>query len=660
MSNQKKRAFKNWKDPPFGLPAEFFAPGHSSASTRHSHQIVVCTAHLFVDTAALHHSMSITPDTLYVPQPATQRAQPTALSYDAVHDRLAYANGKSIFVRPLDPASSLPSRQFSKHIHTTTVAAFSPSGNYIASGDESGAVKVWDAAVLSGPGAGDSLPFDQPYIKSEFQILAGPIRSIAWDADNSRIIAVGTGKDKFGHCFTWDSGNSIGEIQGHAETINAVDIKPQRPYRAATVSDDKALVFYNGPPFKFDKSIRGHHSNSVKAVKFSPDGQWLVSVGADRTIVVYEGKTGDFVTKIDNAHEGGIYGVAWFTDLSAFVTASADGTLKSWTAGKWAEKQTYIVDEKASVSSQQVAVVVAKQFVVSLSLDGTLNYFEHDGSFVKRISGHQKPLTSVVYEKDLYTGGSDGDIYKRGVSGAINAVPELAGSHTNYVVSLSASDSLVSSGWDDTIKVGSTTVPLGSQPKHSIVAGESVVVALEQKVVVLDKSGLIVSEADLPFVTSNVAVAGDKLLLTNTSQNRVEEYSLDSLRSVSSYPALRAPPTLVRVSPDGELVAVADSAGKYTLYKTSDHSVVTTRWAFHSSKVLDAKWTPDSKHLLSGGLDSGLFAYSVDRPAKVVKFPLAHQNGVTGVEWLLYGDKKGKFVSVGSDAVLKTWAIEFP
>lgn len=51
--------------------------------------------------------------------------------------------------------------------------------------------------------------FEQPYIKSEFQILAGPIKSIAWDADNSRVIAVGQGKDKFGHCFTWDSGNSI-------------------------------------------------------------------------------------------------------------------------------------------------------------------------------------------------------------------------------------------------------------------------------------------------------------------------------------------------------------------------------------------------------------------------------------------------------------------
>ena len=86
--------------------------------------------------------------------------------------------------------------------------------------------------------------------------MSGPIRSIAWDADNSRIIAVGQGKEKFGHAFSWDSGNSIGDIQGHSSPINAVDIKPQRPYRAATVGDDHALVFFTGPPFKFDKSLR--------------------------------------------------------------------------------------------------------------------------------------------------------------------------------------------------------------------------------------------------------------------------------------------------------------------------------------------------------------------------------------------------------------------
>ncbi len=37
------------------------------------------------------------------------------------------------------------SKQYTAHTAQTTVARFSPSGFYVASGDVSGAVKVWDA-----------------------------------------------------------------------------------------------------------------------------------------------------------------------------------------------------------------------------------------------------------------------------------------------------------------------------------------------------------------------------------------------------------------------------------------------------------------------------------------------------------------------------------
>ena len=89
--------------------------------------------------------------------------------------------------------------------------------------------------------------------------------------------------------------------------------------------------------------------------------------------------------------------------------------------------------------------------------------------------------------------------------------------------------------------------------------------------------------------------------------------------------------------------------------------MVTTRWAFHSSKVLDAKWTTDSKFIISVGLDSGIFIYSVDKPSKVLKFPLAHQNGVSGVEWTSYefNDKKSaSFITTGLDGVIKTWNVD--
>ena len=51
--------------------------------------------------------------------------------------------------------------------------------------------------------------------------------------------------------FLADSGSSVGEISGHIKAINSVDFKPTRPYRIVTGSEDFAVAFLEGPPFKY-------------------------------------------------------------------------------------------------------------------------------------------------------------------------------------------------------------------------------------------------------------------------------------------------------------------------------------------------------------------------------------------------------------------------
>lgn len=51
---------------------------------------------------------------------------------------------------------------------------------------------------------------------------------------------------RFGYAFNMDTGTSTGEIGGHSKTINAVSIRNQRPFRAATAADDNTIVFHQG------------------------------------------------------------------------------------------------------------------------------------------------------------------------------------------------------------------------------------------------------------------------------------------------------------------------------------------------------------------------------------------------------------------------------
>jgi WD40 repeat protein len=102
-------------------------------------------------------------------------------------------------------------------------------------------------------------------------MLAGAASDMAWTDDSKRIAVVGQGREKFGAVFLFDSGASVGEITGHSKTITTVDIKQTRPYRLATGSEDLAMNWFEGPPFKFKSTFR-EHQRLVNCVRFSPDG----------------------------------------------------------------------------------------------------------------------------------------------------------------------------------------------------------------------------------------------------------------------------------------------------------------------------------------------------------------------------------------------------
>lgn len=71
------------------------------------------------------------------------------MQYESISNSSIFSNAhiilqsnKSIFVRSIDKPEI--SKQYTAHTAQTTVARFSPSGFYIASGDVTGSVRVWD------------------------------------------------------------------------------------------------------------------------------------------------------------------------------------------------------------------------------------------------------------------------------------------------------------------------------------------------------------------------------------------------------------------------------------------------------------------------------------------------------------------------------------
>ena len=72
-----------------------------------------------------------------------------------------------------------------------------------------------------------------------------------WTHPNQRIVCVGEGREKFGSVFLAEMGTTNGDITGQSRPVNSCDIRPCRPFRIITGSEDNSVAYYEGPPFKF-------------------------------------------------------------------------------------------------------------------------------------------------------------------------------------------------------------------------------------------------------------------------------------------------------------------------------------------------------------------------------------------------------------------------
>lgn len=183
--------------------------------------------------------------------PRTVRGLPLVISGDPAGKKFLYCNGNNVYIREIAVCFPQISTYlivlqdptlcdiYSEHAQLTTVAKYSPSGFYIASGDQSGKLRIWDTTQST------------HILKAEYPLIAGPIRDVTWNDDSKRIAIVGEGRDRFGHVFLFDTGTSNGNLSGQSRAMTSIDFKPTRPYRLVSGSEDNTVAIFEGPPFKF-------------------------------------------------------------------------------------------------------------------------------------------------------------------------------------------------------------------------------------------------------------------------------------------------------------------------------------------------------------------------------------------------------------------------
>lgn len=602
------------------------------------------------------------------PQPVTERNFTTHLSYDESTNSIAYPCGKSAFVRCLDdtPDAKVPKMiQFTGHGGANvTVVKFSPvkGSQYVASGDDQGRVIVW------GWNMNDTNNTVEINIKSEFVVLAGKVTDISWDFEGRRLCVVGEGKDRFGAFISWDSGNSLGEITGHSQRINACHFKQSRPMRAITVGDEGAVVFYQGPPFKFSSSDRVHHDQGkfIRDVQFSPDSSdFALTVSSDRKIACFDGKSGEFLKYISDDSvpiNGGIYALSWL-DETYFAIACADASIKVFDVNESKCIQNWILPN-ATLNDTQVGIVATKDNnLISLSLDGSLNFFKlGEDKMIKSIKGHNKGITSLTVNP-LVSGSFDGNIVDWEAEPTI-----LYNEHSNLIVSIdsTAYPKIASVSWDDTLKINGTTAyefkeqpTIGQGNSDSITA---IVTSNDMLQIVNTVEAKNIGELKLTEQATAVGISNGFVAVGYQNSKAIEVFKIGDLSVSYKLPTpLRATPSSISISPSEKYLAAGDVSGKILLFDLQTKELKTSRWAFHTSKINSMSWQPvadadqEEDFIATGSLDTNICVYSVKRPMRVIKYMNAHKDGVNVVAW----NDSNSLTTAGSDGCINTWTVNF-
>uniref|UniRef100_A0A7N9AU10 WD repeat domain 1 n=1 Tax=Mastacembelus armatus TaxID=205130 RepID=A0A7N9AU10_9TELE len=608
--------------------------------------------------------------------PQMERGVAKVIGGDPKGNNFLYTNGKCVIIRNIDnPAIA---DIYTEHAHPVTVAKYAPSGFYIASGDASGKIRIWDTTQK------------EHLLKYEYTPISGKVNDIAWTEDSKRIAVVGDGREKFGSVFLWDSGSSVGEVSGHSKLINSVDIRQKRPYRLVTGSDDTCASFFEGPPFKFKFTLRDH-SQFVNSVRFSPDGNRFATAGADGQIVIYDGTKGELISPLggEKAHSGGIYAICWSPDSTQLISASGDKTVKLWDVGAGTAVTTFKMGNE--VMDQQLGCLWQKDHLLSISLSGYINYLDKNNPDrpIRTIKGHTKSIQCLTVHKSegrayIYSGSHDGhinilsppflsltfvshywdaetgknDCFKG--KGHSNQVSKMAFNEANELVTCSMDDTLRYTSISKKEYSASDVVKMDFQPK-SVSAGPgglSLAVCIGQSVRIPHTTFHMSWYVIKKYHHSGAIRFKTNFCLSSPQDGKVHLYSIqgNTLKDEGQTLEAKGSITDMAYSNDGAYLAVIDDKKVATTYTVADGYSVKNEFYGHHAKPVTLAWSPDNEHFATGGMDMMVYIWTVGDADQRVKLPDTHRlHHVSGLAWI----DEHTLVTASHDASVKQWTITY-
>ncbi|CRG89233.1 WD-40 repeat-containing protein [Talaromyces islandicus] len=530
--------------------------------------------------------------------------------------------------------------------------AFSPDGKQIASGSDSGMIKLWDTTTGS---LQKTLLGDHP--KRPSSSSWKHITAMAFLPDGKLILSA----NYDGSVMLWDT--TTGDRQEMADHFGTSKVSytylepPEQGgvglHAGAFSPDCKQIAAFGD----LQKILEGH-SHECSALAFSADNRQLVSGSAsgDCTVRLWDTTTGD-LQKTFIGHTSRVLSVAMSPDCKQIASGAFDAVIL-WNAATGALLKTL-----ASVCAWSVAFSPDSKHIAAGFEDGKIHIWDATGTLLKTLERHAGAVMSIAFSPDvkqLATCSTDATIKRW--DNTIGGIQEALG-HSRHVTSivLSPDGKVIASGSaDKTIKLWDAATGHLQKP----LAGHLDTV---EKVVFSPDNRQIVSCSSEAFKIWDAA--------TGEVQTSVESDD---------------PFTTVAVSPDGKHIASGHYNGKIKLwdtatgnllkivagYRSKFDSLVTTEIfnkrlqnAIFKTQITRLVFSPDAKLILSTSTDRALKLWDAATGELLKRLPCHSDSIITEAylsttdypNWIFsvaFSSDSQHIAAASADKTVRVWSIE--
>lgn len=495
--------------------------------------------------------------------------------------------------------------------------------NYNLSGLDLSKFTVWQA-YLRGANLRDVKLINADLKKTRFTESFGIVLAVAYNSKKS-MIALGDTKSNIR--LRDAQGHQLLTLEGHTNWIRSVAFSPDGEILVSG-SDDKTLILWNTNTGQCWKTLQGH-TERVWSVAFSPDGQTVASSSEDKTVRLWNVNTGE-CWKILRKHTHWVRGVAFSADGKILASGSSDTTVILWDAHTGEYIKTLSGQHKARVRT--VAFSANNQILASGSDDHTIILWDiSTGKYLSTLLGHTERVRSLAFSPDtnsriLASASEDHKIILWDLH--TTKRHHTLSEHTEKVWSVTFTDTegktLISSSDDKTVKFWNA---------HT---GEC----------------LKTLQGYTDWAWSLVFHHQNNVLISGNDDKTIKLWNLDTgeAKSLAGHNnRIRA----VALSPDGQTIASGSDDQTIKLWNAQTGQYWKTL-VDHSDRILTVAFSPDGLYLASGGDDKRLRLWNI-HTGEYRHTQENHRNWV----WSVKFSPDSKILASGSeDCTIKLWDVK--